>query len=171
MGPDGYSSKCDVWSMGITAIELAEMAPPMFDLHPMRALYLIPKNPPPKLSDKGKWGKDFYEWVKTALNKNPSKRPSAGMLMKHPFFKVRPRVGSVTLTALGRAGRTLASASPLGLTPLSGQSANSRQVLRSTPNTLAELVARVRDRGERKHETGVQQCVAWAGARPAGPVP
>lgn len=52
MGPDGYNSRCDVWSMGITCIEMAEMQPPMFDLHPMRALYLIPKNPPPKLNDK-----------------------------------------------------------------------------------------------------------------------
>lgn len=52
MGPDGYNSRCDVWSMGITCIEMAEMQPPMFELHPMRALYLIPKNPPPKLNDK-----------------------------------------------------------------------------------------------------------------------
>eukprot|EP01147_Barroeca_monosierra_P005365 gene5365-7115_t len=52
MGPDGYTSRCDVWSMGITCMEMAEMQPPMFDLHPMRALYLIPKNPPPKLTDK-----------------------------------------------------------------------------------------------------------------------
>eukprot|EP00048_Salpingoeca_helianthica_P021762 m.14293 g.14293 ORF g.14293 m.14293 type:complete len:796 (-) comp6374_c1_seq1:31-2418(-) len=91
MGPDGYSSICDVWSLGITAIELAEMAPPMFELHPMRALYLIPKNPPPKLSDKGKWGKDFREWVKTALVKNPTKRPNCTQLLKHSWFKsVKP---------------------------------------------------------------------------------
>ena len=56
MGPDGYNSRCDVWSMGITCIEMAEMQPPMFDLHPMRALYLIPKNPPPKLTDKVRLG-------------------------------------------------------------------------------------------------------------------
>jgi len=87
MGPDGYSSICDVWSLGITAIELAEMAPPMFELHPMRALYLIPKNPPPKLSEKGKWSKDFREFVKTALVKNPSKRPNCTQLLKNSYFK------------------------------------------------------------------------------------
>eukprot|EP00051_Salpingoeca_urceolata_P033402 m.20558 g.20558 ORF g.20558 m.20558 type:complete len:759 (-) comp6199_c1_seq1:115-2391(-) len=87
MGPDGYSNKCDVWSLAITAIEFAELAPPMFDLHPMRALYLIPKNPPPRLADKSKWSKDFRDWIKQALTKNPSKRPSATQLCKHSWFK------------------------------------------------------------------------------------
>ncbi|EDQ91779.1 uncharacterized protein MONBRDRAFT_14676 [Monosiga brevicollis MX1] len=82
MGPDGYTSRCDVWSMGITCIEMAEMQPPMFDLHPMRALYLIPKNPPPKLTDKSRWSKDFREFIKATLVKNPQKRPSAGALTK-----------------------------------------------------------------------------------------
>jgi len=95
MGPDGYSSKCDIWSIGITAIELAEMQPPMFELHPMRALYLIPKNPPPKLNEKtGKWGKDFKDWLKVTLVKNPAKRPSASQLVKHSFFKsIKSRPG------------------------------------------------------------------------------
>eukprot|EP00043_Microstomoeca_roanoka_P006261 m.61501 g.61501 ORF g.61501 m.61501 type:complete len:755 (-) comp13344_c1_seq1:176-2440(-) len=87
MGPDGYNSRCDVWSMGITCIEMAEMQPPMFDLHPMRALYLIPKSPAPKLNEKGKWSKDFREFIKAVLVKNPAKRPSAGSLTKHSFFK------------------------------------------------------------------------------------
>lgn len=87
MGPDGYTNRCDIWSVGIVAIELAEMAPPMFDLHPMRALYLIPKNPSPKLNEKGKWSKNFREFVKDALVKNPAKRPSAVELMKHSWFK------------------------------------------------------------------------------------
>eukprot|EP00047_Mylnosiga_fluctuans_P002871 m.226275 g.226275 ORF g.226275 m.226275 type:complete len:777 (+) comp11404_c0_seq1:48-2378(+) len=87
IGPDGYSSICDIWSLGITAIEVAELAPPMFDLHPMRALYLIPKNPPPKLGDKGKWSKDFRDFVKSSLVKNPAKRPTATALLKHSFFK------------------------------------------------------------------------------------
>ena len=75
LGPDGYTTRCDIWSLGITAIELAEMAPPMFDLHPMRALYLIPKNPPPKLAANPKhWGKDFKDWLKQSLIKNPQRR-------------------------------------------------------------------------------------------------
>ena len=88
LGPDGYNVKCDVWSLGITAIELAEMQPPMFDLHPMRALYLIPKNSPPKLNKtKKKWSNDFHNWLKNCLVKNPSKRPSAAELLKHAWGK------------------------------------------------------------------------------------
>uniref|UniRef100_A0A8C8FSC5 non-specific serine/threonine protein kinase n=1 Tax=Oncorhynchus tshawytscha TaxID=74940 RepID=A0A8C8FSC5_ONCTS len=52
----GYNQLCDIWAVGITAIELAELQPPMFDLHPMRALFLMTKSnfQPPKLKDKGK---------------------------------------------------------------------------------------------------------------------
>lgn len=97
MGPDGYTTRCDIWSLGITAIELAEMAPPMFDLHPMRALYLIPKNPPPTLkkSDKKKWSKDFADYLKQSLIKNPQKRPDAAALTKHSFFKQVPKAPNV----------------------------------------------------------------------------
>lgn len=89
LGPDGYTTRCDIWSLGITAIELAEMAPPMFDLHPMRALYLIPKNPAPKLAaDPKHWGKDFKDWLKQSLIKNPQRRPSCADLLKHSWFKM-----------------------------------------------------------------------------------
>lgn len=89
LGPDGYTTRCDVWSLGITAIELAEMMPPMFDLHPMRALYLIPKNQPPKLAaDPRHWSKDFKDWLKQALVKNAAKRPSCAELLKHQWFKL-----------------------------------------------------------------------------------
>ena len=53
----GYNQQCDIWAVGITAIELAELQPPMFDLHPMRALFLMSKSgfKPPSLSDRAKW--------------------------------------------------------------------------------------------------------------------
>uniref|UniRef100_A0A8C4QY85 Mitogen-activated protein kinase kinase kinase kinase 3a n=1 Tax=Eptatretus burgeri TaxID=7764 RepID=A0A8C4QY85_EPTBU len=83
----GYNELCDVWAMGITAIELAELQPPLYDLHPMRALFLMSKSsfPPPKLKDKQKWSPMFHSFVKIALTKNPKKRPTAEKLLMHPF--------------------------------------------------------------------------------------
>ncbi|XP_063059291.1 mitogen-activated protein kinase kinase kinase kinase 6 [Engraulis encrasicolus] len=83
----GYNQLCDIWAVGITAIELAELQPPMFDLHPMRALMLMSKSSfqPPKLKDKSKWSADFHSFVKMALNKNPRRRPTAEKLLQHAF--------------------------------------------------------------------------------------
>uniref|UniRef100_A0A3P8SME1 Mitogen-activated protein kinase kinase kinase kinase n=1 Tax=Amphiprion percula TaxID=161767 RepID=A0A3P8SME1_AMPPE len=83
----GYNHLCDIWAAGITAIELAELQPPMFDLHPMRALMLMSKSSfqPPRLKDKTKWSASFQSFVKMALIKNPRKRPSAETLLQHPF--------------------------------------------------------------------------------------
>ncbi|XP_056423483.1 mitogen-activated protein kinase kinase kinase kinase 3 isoform X5 [Hyla sarda] len=83
----GYNQLCDIWAVGITSIELAELQPPMFDLHPMRALFLMTKSnfQPPKLKDKMKWSNSFHHFVKMSLTKNPKKRPTAEKLLQHPF--------------------------------------------------------------------------------------
>ncbi|XP_038660029.1 mitogen-activated protein kinase kinase kinase kinase 3 isoform X9 [Scyliorhinus canicula] len=83
----GYNQLCDIWAVGITGIELAELQPPMFDLHPMRALFLMTKSnfQPPKLKDKIKWSTNFHQFIKLALTKNPKKRPTAEKLLQHPF--------------------------------------------------------------------------------------
>ncbi|XP_077355115.1 mitogen-activated protein kinase kinase kinase kinase 2 isoform X2 [Festucalex cinctus] len=106
----GYNHLCDIWAVGITAIELAELQPPMFHLHPMRsdhakphfvlvrnmhvlhldcfrALMLMSKSSfqPPKFKEKTKWSPGFQSFVKMALIKNPRKRPSAETLLQHPF--------------------------------------------------------------------------------------
>uniref|UniRef100_A0A8C7TSW1 non-specific serine/threonine protein kinase n=1 Tax=Oncorhynchus mykiss TaxID=8022 RepID=A0A8C7TSW1_ONCMY len=79
----GYNHLCDIWAVGITAIELAELQPPMFDLHPMRALFLMTKSnfQPPKLKDKVKTS-NFHHFVKISLTKNPKKRPSSDKLLQ-----------------------------------------------------------------------------------------
>ncbi|GCB66581.1 hypothetical protein scyTo_0010118 [Scyliorhinus torazame] len=84
----GYNQLCDIWAVGITAIELAELQPPMFDLHPMRALFLMSKSgfQPPKLKDKVKWSTTFHTFLKVALTKNPKKRPTAEKLLTHSFL-------------------------------------------------------------------------------------
>ena len=84
----GYNHLCDIWAVGITAIELAELQPPMFDLHPMRALFLMSKSgyKPPTLKDKDKWSPTFQSFVKECLIKNPKKRPPAEKMLYHPFL-------------------------------------------------------------------------------------
>uniref|UniRef100_A0A182P1T0 Mitogen-activated protein kinase kinase kinase kinase n=1 Tax=Anopheles epiroticus TaxID=199890 RepID=A0A182P1T0_9DIPT len=84
----GYNHLCDIWACGITAIELAELQPPMFDLHPMRALFLMSKSgfKPPTLKEKDRWSTNFHSFLKVALTKNPKKRPTAERLLQHAFF-------------------------------------------------------------------------------------
>jgi len=84
----GYNHLCDIWAVGVTAIELAELQPPMFDLHPMRALFLMSKSgyKPPTLKDKDKWSATFHSFVKECLIKNPKKRPPAEKMLYHPFL-------------------------------------------------------------------------------------
>jgi hypothetical protein len=68
-------------------VELAELQPPMFDLHPMRALFLMSKSgfKPPTLKEKERWSPIFHSFVKISLTKNPKKRPNAERLLAHPF--------------------------------------------------------------------------------------
>uniref|UniRef100_A0A674P0C9 Mitogen-activated protein kinase kinase kinase kinase n=1 Tax=Takifugu rubripes TaxID=31033 RepID=A0A674P0C9_TAKRU len=100
----GYNQLCDIWAVGITAIELAELQPPMFDLHPMRALFLMTKSnfQPPKLKDKLKWTNNFHHFVKLALTKNPKKRPTAEKLLQHPFVS-QPLSRTLAIELLDKA--------------------------------------------------------------------
>ncbi|XP_035260045.1 mitogen-activated protein kinase kinase kinase kinase 3 isoform X6 [Anguilla anguilla] len=100
----GYNHLCDIWAVGITAIELAELQPPMFELHPMRALFLMTKSnfQPPKLKDKLKWTNNFHHFVKVALTKNPKKRPSTEKLLQHPFVS-QPLSRTLAIELLDKA--------------------------------------------------------------------
>ncbi|ORX87431.1 Pkinase-domain-containing protein [Basidiobolus meristosporus CBS 931.73] len=92
----GYNHKADIWSLGITAIELATGSPPYSELHPMKVLFLIPKNEPPTLPPT--FSKNFRDFVGACLQKNPAQRQSARDLLKHRF--IRQAKKSIYLTEL-----------------------------------------------------------------------
>ncbi|XP_051971299.1 traf2 and NCK-interacting protein kinase-like [Xyrauchen texanus] len=104
--PDAtYDFKSDLWSLGITAIEMAEGAPPLCDMHPMRALFLIPRNPAPRLKSK-KWSKKFQSFIESCLVKNHNQRPSTEQLIKHPFIKDMPNERQVRIQLKDHIDRT-----------------------------------------------------------------
>ncbi|NXX88249.1 MYO3B protein, partial [Centropus bengalensis] len=82
-----YDARCDVWSLGITAIELGDGDPPLFDMHPVKTLFKIPRNPPPTLLHPEKWCRGFNHFISQCLIKDFEKRPSVTHLLEHPFIK------------------------------------------------------------------------------------
>ena len=93
-----YNRKTDIWSLGITAIEMAEGEPPYSHIHPFRAMFAIKNNPPQGLTDPEKWSPEFNAFVSRCLTVDPKKRPSAKELLQDPFIKKNK--GSAVLAEL-----------------------------------------------------------------------
>ncbi|NXL25833.1 SLK kinase, partial [Setophaga kirtlandii] len=83
-----YDYKADIWSLGITLIEMAQIEPPHHELNPMRVLLKIAKSDPPTLAQPSKWSSDFKDFLKKCLEKNVDARWSASQLLQHPFVTV-----------------------------------------------------------------------------------
>ncbi|XP_075869343.1 serine/threonine-protein kinase 4-like isoform X1 [Nelusetta ayraudi] len=94
----GYNCVADIWSLGITALEMAEGKPPYADIHPMRAIFMIPTNPPPTFTTPDLWSASFRDFVSKCLVKNPETRATATHLLQHDF--IRSAKPNSTLRAL-----------------------------------------------------------------------
>jgi len=120
-----YDGRADVWSLGITCIELAEGAPPSSQMHPLRAIFLIPTKPAPTLADPDSWSPEMLDFVRCCCQKDPSQRSDSAMLSSHAFVKQevialramhRGDVSTANADARAKYARTVnASSRPPGL--------------------------------------------------------
>ncbi|KAI9363377.1 kinase-like domain-containing protein [Zopfochytrium polystomum] len=78
----GYGVTADIWSLGITCIEMADGRPPYHNIHPMRAIFMIPTKPPPKLENEERYTIEFRKFVARCLTKDPKLRPTAEVLLE-----------------------------------------------------------------------------------------
>ncbi|XP_018024811.1 serine/threonine-protein kinase Tao isoform X6 [Hyalella azteca] len=100
-----YDGKVDVWSLGITCIELAERKPPYFNMNAMSALYHIAQNDPPKLQS-AEWSRDFQQFVESCLQKSPPDRPTSARLLSHEFIH-RHRSSHIILDLIARTKKAV----------------------------------------------------------------
>ena len=87
----GYGTNADIWSLGITCIEMAQGKPPYHNFHPMRAIFMIPAKPPPTLDEEHLFSREFVAFISRCLTKDPSQRPSAQDLLSDPFLRASPQ--------------------------------------------------------------------------------
>ena len=81
---------------GITALEMAEGKPPYGDIHPMRAIFMIPTKPPPSFRDPDRWSSEFIDFVSRCLVKNPEERATASELLAHEFINAPKQLNILT---------------------------------------------------------------------------
>uniref|UniRef100_A0A1I8IMJ4 non-specific serine/threonine protein kinase n=2 Tax=Macrostomum lignano TaxID=282301 RepID=A0A1I8IMJ4_9PLAT len=103
-----YDGKTDMWSLGITSLELAETKPPLFHMNAMSALYHIPQDPPPRLQQPDRWSRDFCQFVERCLQTAPAERMSSEAGLGHPFM-TRDRPASTVLDLIARSVRAVQS--------------------------------------------------------------
>eukprot|EP00048_Salpingoeca_helianthica_P022407 m.18036 g.18036 ORF g.18036 m.18036 type:complete len:431 (+) comp7278_c1_seq1:100-1392(+) len=99
----GYDCLADIWSLGVTVIEMAEGRPPYSDIHPMRAIFMIPTKPPPTLKQPELWSPDLRDFLTRCLVKNPADRASAVSLLQHPLLAATETVSPAVLAVIDEA--------------------------------------------------------------------
>jgi serine/threonine-protein kinase 24/25/MST4 len=101
-----YNTKADIWSLGITAWELVHGLPPKANIHPMKALFSIPRDDPPRLTP-GKFGAPFCDFIARCLEKKQSLRGSASSMLQHPFIVMAPSIDQLKDLILKGSGPSL----------------------------------------------------------------
>ena len=89
-----YDGKADIWSLGISCLEMANGAPPHFGIHPLGVMKLITSQPPPTL-DGDQFSKSFKEFVAMCLVKAPEFRPSVSTLLRHSWIKKAGKLNAI----------------------------------------------------------------------------
>lgn len=98
----GYDHKADIWSLGITAIEMAEGKPPHYDINPLRVIFVIPNRTPPTLKNPEAWSANFQDFLTKCLLRNPADRLPASELLNHPFIIAHQPLAEPTIRALSQ---------------------------------------------------------------------
>jgi serine/threonine kinase 3 len=107
----GYDKSADIWSLGITLIEMAEGRPPHSDTNPVRVIWMIPFKEPPKLSRPDKWSPEFVDFVSQCLQKDPKARPTTEKLLKHHFVqRVRSKAKKIIKALIAKTHNQLVAA-------------------------------------------------------------
>jgi serine/threonine protein kinase len=161
-----YDGRADVWSLGITAIEMAEGAPPHANLHPLRAIFVIPTKPAPTLADPDNWSPEMLDFVRCCCQKEPSQRHDSALLSSHPFVKQEV----IALRAMHRGEKTTATADARAKYKKLADAENRPPgliALRRVMDRMKRKLERVKKkRGEEKDETtGTSRTVESDGAR------
>lgn len=147
-----YDGRADVWSLGITVIELAEGAPPHANLHPLRAIFVIPTKPAPTLADPDNWSPEMLDFVRCCCQKDPSQRHDSALLSSHPFVKQEV----IALRAMHRGEASTANADARAKYKRMADAASRKPGLLALRRVMGKLKVRMEavksKRGKEKHE-------------------
>lgn len=134
-----YDGRADVWSLGITVIELAEGAPPHANLHPLRAIFVIPTKPAPTLADPDNWSPEMLDFVRCCCQKDPSQRSDSALLSSHPFIKQEV----IALRAMHRGEASTANADARAKYKRQADAANRKPGLLAIRRVMGKLKLRM----------------------------
>jgi len=137
-----YDFKADIWSLGITAIEMAQGKPPYADVHPMRVIFMIPSRPPPKLDNPEEFSGELNDFIAKCLVKNADQRPTAKDLLQHPFIANAPSPACM-VDMIENAARAIAlkQSSKSGTTSSSGTDFSTIETIGTAQSTTVKYQA------------------------------